>query len=129
MIVGFEQAVEAAERILPGEASSEDRDPRWQAVIAVADYIDTDPEPVWAFASRWGASPDEDLRIAIATCVLEHLLEHHFETIFPRVESACDDDPRFADCFARCWSFGQTNDPEHRRRFDALRMRVRQRKA
>src|SRR5262249_199406 len=32
---------------------------------------------VWSFALPWGSSEDVYLRAAIATCVLEDLLQHH----------------------------------------------------
>ena len=42
---------------------------------------------------RWGAAEAAmeyvylDLRQAIASCVLEHVLKHHFETFFQRLEA------------------------------------------
>jgi len=69
----------------------------------------------------WGANQDADLRAAIATCLLEHLLEHHFELIFPRVERRVSVDKLFADTFTRCAKFGQSDLPENARRFDALK--------
>ena len=60
----------------------------------------------------------------LAACILEHLLQYHFASIFPRVEAAARRDPRFADCFSHCWEFGQTEEPENRRRFDALKIEV-----
>lgn len=104
------ETIAAAERILPGHAAGDrELDPRWQAIIAVSEFIPTDPEQVWAFASRWGCSEDADLRAAIATCVVEHLLEHHFELLFPRVEALARENARFADTVKLCWEFGQAS--------------------
>ena len=73
-----EDAISSAESILPGHAAPDGEvDDRWQAIIAVAEFIETEPEAVWSFAEKWGGHPDDDLRMAITTCVLEHLLEHH----------------------------------------------------
>jgi hypothetical protein len=84
--MSVESAIRDAEWRLPGEAAPEgEKDPRWQAIIEVGEYTETDPEPIWTFVDHWGRSHDADLRTAIATCLLEHLLEHHFDTIFPRV--------------------------------------------
>ena len=67
-----QEAIADAESLLPGQPAAEGEvDPRWQAIIDVSEFIQTDPEPVWSFVSRWGSSPDEDLRMAIATCILE----------------------------------------------------------
>jgi hypothetical protein len=41
------EAIAQAEAILPGRAASEgETDPRWQAVIAVAGFIEAEPEAV-----------------------------------------------------------------------------------
>ena len=108
------EAIENAEAILPGVAAPEGQeDPRWQAIIAVAGFIEDEPELVWKFVERWGQYPDEDLRAAIATCLLEHLLEAHFEILFPRVERLARSNPCFADAVGMCWKFGNTRRPEN----------------
>ncbi len=97
------EAIRHANRLLPGMPAAEgEEDARWQAIIAVGDYIQTDPEAVWEFVRRWGVHPQVDVRDAIATCLLEHLLEHHFKTILPRVEQAITEDRLFADTLLRC---------------------------
>src|SRR5207248_3326080 len=81
------QTIARAERILSDrrrKPPEDGLDPRWQAVIKVGEFIETDPEQVWAFATKWGKHPSSDLRAAIATCLVEHLLELHFELVFPR---------------------------------------------
>ena len=89
--MGVREAIRDADALLPGEPAPDgEPDPRWQAILQVSDSIETDPEPIWAFAARWGCHSQEDLRDAIATVLLEHLLEHYFALIFPRVrELAC----------------------------------------
>jgi hypothetical protein len=110
------KAIEKAEAILPGRPAPDgEMDPRWQAIIAVGEFIETDPEAVWVFIQRWGKSRNEDLRMAIATCLLEHLLEHHFEAFFPRVSNLAKSSPAFAATVSRCGKFGQTK----KRRFAA----------
>lgn len=116
------KAIRAAEALLPGEPC-DGTDPRWQAIIAIGNFIESKPEPIWEFVLRWGGHPQEDLRDAIATLLLEHLLEHHFEAIFPRVEAAAAADPIFADMFLRCWKFGRSELPANAAKFDALRSR------
>jgi len=88
--------------------------------MCIADYIETNPEEVWQFVLDWGGHEQEDLRDAVACVLLEHLLEHHFDMIFPRVEKAVRQDRLFADMFCRCWKFGQSKLPENAKRFDAL---------
>ena len=116
------KAISDANAILPGIAAPDNaQDPRWQAIIAIADFVQTDPDPVWTFVARWGRHADADLRAAVATCLLEHLLEYHFPLVFPRVEDLVRRDPNFADTFAMCSKFGQSELPENASRFDALK--------
>lgn len=113
--------IRIANRILPGEASADDEIcPRWQIIIAIGEYIETDPEPIWKFISRWGPSSDEDLRSAVACCLLEHLLQHHFEQFIERVERKAVRSNHFRKMVAGCWEFGQSDLPEHRVRFRKL---------
>ena len=99
-------AIAAADALLPGrEAPEGQNDPRWQAVIRVADFIETNPEEVWEFAVRWGASSDPDLRMAIATCLMEHLLEQHPNRFTERLEQASLAIPLFAEMVSHCWNF------------------------
>jgi len=50
------ELIRDAEAILPGTPAPEGADdPRWQAIIAIGEYIETHPEDVWPFVARWGA--------------------------------------------------------------------------
>jgi hypothetical protein len=69
---------------------------------------------------------DDDLRAAIATCLLEHLLEYHFDLIFPRVETAVKSNARFARTAAQFWKFGEAEHPKRAERFDRLRAEIRE---
>ena len=114
-------AIAAAETLLPGRAAPDGEiDPRWQAIIAVGDFIEEEPDAVWSFILRWGSSRDEDLRAAIATCLLEHLLEHHFDEFIGQIEAASRGDARFGDTIARCGKFGKSEEPGRSARFDRL---------
>lgn len=119
-------AIAAAERVLPGEAAPEgEQDPRWQAIIEVSEFIRTDREEVWAFIGKWGCHPDDDLRMALSTCLLEHLLEYHFEDYIARVEELALRDHYFADTVSHSSEFGRTELPQNRKRFANLKRRIR----
>ena len=80
-----DEAIDHANAVLPGVAVPDGEiDPRWQAIIAVAEFIDSEPDAVWSFAAHWGIHQDPDLQAAVATCLLEHLFEHQFERVFAR---------------------------------------------
>jgi hypothetical protein len=113
--------IDQANAILPGVAAPEGaHDPRWRAIIAIGDHVETAPEEIWSFVASWGVHPDEDLRTAIACCLLEHLLEYHFDLIFPRVQELVEKEPLFVGTFAMCSKFGQSKLPENSSKFDAL---------
>jgi hypothetical protein len=118
------KAIREAEALLPGVPVEDGRDPRWQAIIAVGEHIEDDPEPVWGFISRWGGHAQADLRAAVATCLLEHLLEHHFAAYFPRVEERARADILFADTFLSCSAFGLSKEGENAARFEALKEKL-----
>jgi hypothetical protein len=100
------QAIRKAERVLPGRKAPEgELDSRWQAIIDVAEHIGQHPDQVWRFARKWGSHANPDLRMAVATCLLEHLLEHHFERLLPLVSEACRQSKRLADAFSSCSEF------------------------
>jgi hypothetical protein len=114
-------AIAKAEAILPGLAAPEgDIDPRWQAIIKIEEFIREEPDAIWIFILRWGCCADEDIRAAVATCLLEHLLEHHFARFFPKVSAAVVENILFADTFAKCHKFGQSGHEGKAERFDDL---------
>lgn len=125
MLNNVREAIEAAERILPGEVAPDDQeDPRWQAIMLIEDFVEDQPEEILRFVLKWGNHQQEDLRWAVACLLLEHLLKVHFEFIFPRVEEAAMADPLFADTFLKCWKLGKAKEEPNSRRFDALRSKL-----
>jgi hypothetical protein len=121
------EAINEANELLPGKPVLDGEDPRWQAIIRIGEYIESDPEPVWDFIRRWGSHAQEDLRDAIATCLLEHLLERHFTAYFPRLEQVVLPNTNFQDTLKRCWQFGQAGKPGNAKKFKALCEQLQQR--
>lgn len=120
------EAIGEAEATLPGRAApDEEIDPRWQAIIKVAGFIESEPEAVWVFIVRWGCHEDEDLRTAVATVLSEHLLGHHFADFFPKVTKAVEENALLGDTFSRCHRFGQSNDARNAPQFDGLKSKCR----
>jgi hypothetical protein len=90
-----------------GLIADENNDCRWQALIVVGEQVVRRPEVVWDAVQRYGISDDEDMRDGVATVLLEHLLEHHFERFFPLVKKAvASGKGMLRDTLARCWAFG-----------------------
>ena len=115
------RAIRRADSLLPGTPAPKNKnDRRWQAIMRVGNYIETNPDEVWQFVRRWGTHKQTDLRDAIACCLLEHLLQYHFDLILPRVEQTAKASKLFADTFTRCWKFGQSESQENSKKFDRL---------
>ena len=63
----IDRAIRVAQTLLPGEGGiTEESDPRWQALLAIAESVAEEPEAVWDFVRRWGAHHDGTLRHAVA---------------------------------------------------------------
>jgi len=119
------EAIARAKALLPGTAAPEGaEDPRWQAIIAVSAFVDSDPQAVLAFVQRWGVHPDLDLRQAIATCALEHLLESQFDACVPAVERLARSNRLFVETLAMCWRFGDLEVPENAAKFQELLQQI-----
>ena len=88
--------------------------------MLIEDHIPEQPEPIWSFTLKWGKHPQEDLRTAIAVLLLEHLLEHHFELVYPRVKVEVERSERFADTLRRCYWLGEAAWPANARKLDRL---------
>jgi hypothetical protein len=116
--------------ILPGRPAREgDIDPRWQAIIAVGEFIESEPEIVCDFAMRWARRPGADLQRAIACCLLEHLLECHFDLVFPRMCAAALLNARVAEHFTHWrWPFGQATRPRNVARLKRFASELRRRR-
>jgi len=129
----FEAALKHAETMLRLNPSSRTsgKNPKWAAVGALNKFIRWRPQQVWLVIRRWGQSDDPDTRAAIATCLLEHLLQYHFQTYIDRVDRLARSDPNFAHTVSFCWKFGQSEKCENSARFDAVieRANIRAREA
>jgi hypothetical protein len=55
--------------------------------------------------------------MAIATCVLEHSLERHFDTLIERVETAATGSPESARTVRACWTFRESDESQRAARF------------
>jgi hypothetical protein len=126
---GVERAIAHAETLLPGSPAAEGEvDRRWQAIIRVGEFIESEPEAVWAFVVRWGKHAQTDLRMAVATCLLEHLLDAHFEMMLPRVREAAMGSVRFAKTLEACWSFGRAGAVGNWQRVERVTREARRRR-
>ena len=102
---------------------------RWEAADQAGILITTRPEVAWALVVEFGRSKNADVRAAIATCVLEHLLEHEFDEYFTRLEAElATEDPELEDTFTLCWKFGVAEYGDRMRRWQKLRRMIEKRR-
>lgn len=88
--VALKRAISRADRLLPSRpAAAGQLDPRWQAIIRVGEFIESHPLEVCEFAIQWAKrTRGFDLSAAIHCCLIEHLLEHRFDLVFPMFREA-----------------------------------------
>ena len=119
--MNIEDVIKEAETKLSKKIVIEDeKNSMWQSIIKLSDFIELAPEKIWKFVAKWGNHESEDVRDAVATCLLEHLLELHFDTYFPALEKEVLNEKLFYDMFCRCWNFGQSAIPINKKRFKDL---------
>ena len=117
----IDRAIRVAQTLLPGQGGiTEENDPRWQALLAIAASVAEEPEAVWEFVSRWGLHRDATLRHAVAVLLLQQLLALHFDPYFKHVVRQVRESKPFADTFARCAKYGQCEAPGNSEAFDEL---------
>lgn len=106
---------------IDGDLGSPDENIRWQAAIALGCYCENDPSLIWPLVVKWGSSENDDVRAAISTCVLEHILEYHFEEYFYKLsEIVQSGNIYFRDSLKICYKLGQAKLPHNSKSFDRL---------
>lgn len=95
---------------------------RWQALLMLGQHAERHPDEIWPSVLKWGTVQNRDIRRGVACCILEHVLEHHFDPYFDRALShiACGH-RRFAYTLAYCWRLGQAGSQVSAQRFDAFK--------
>ena len=107
--------------VIDRDLASRSEHARWQAAIALGELAQSAPDRIWALVLKHGSRRHADVRMAIATCVLEHILEYHFDAFFPIVADATRRNQWFRDTFRSCWRMGQADVPRNARRWRGLK--------
>jgi hypothetical protein len=89
---------------------------RWQALTVIADFVDNRPDAVWTVVKRYGNSDDADLRMGIAVCLLEELLDRkrgtYEQLVFREIAAGRQ---WFASALRSCWDLGPSSAAKRRR--------------
>lgn len=87
------------------------REVRWQAIIVIGEYIPVGirNEEIWNLVIQY-SGVDDDMQQALATVLLEHLLEYDYDCTIKRIATAASDwNTTLRDVLERCWRFGQSD--------------------
>ncbi len=111
--------LELADLLIPDR----NNDIRWGILtIALSPILrDWEPEQLWPLVVKWGSVKNRDIRTGVGVCVLEHILEHHFDEYFRRSKQLIEGGNRlFGFTLSCCGKWGQTQEPANAEAFDAL---------
>jgi hypothetical protein len=76
---------------------------RWQSLIIIGEFLDKYPNDIFNLIVKYGSSKDEDMRTAVATILLEHLLEKDFKKYFSLYKNISKDNSYLLDTLSKCW--------------------------
>lgn len=117
--------VKFAMRDIDAALESGDESRIWKAAEQLGELAETEPRKIWSLVEKHGSSQNPEVRQAIATCVLEHVLQFHFDEYFSRVEQLINGgNSNFADTFRLCWKFDESWTNDDKRRWNALRSQL-----
>jgi hypothetical protein len=106
---------------LEGQFTQTDPEAWWAGAVAMGEYCESEPGSIWPLTVKYASHDHAEMRMAIASCVLEHLLEFHFDPYFGLSRDIIRSGNRaFADTFSHCWKVGEADRPENAAKFDAL---------
>lgn len=107
------------------QLASGDRVKRRKAAVDLAEHAENFPELVWPLVVKYGSSKDGNLRVAIATCVLDRVLQFHFDEYFPKAEElVLEGNPEFREALNCCWKYGLSEDELNASRWEKLLKRT-----
>ncbi len=99
----MEFILKMADRLIPDRNNNL----RWRALVLAGWYIDEFPSKVWPFVVKYGAVPNKDIRMGVACCLLEHVLQYHYDTYLPETEKLLFTDKNHIYTLRSCLCFGE----------------------
>jgi hypothetical protein len=119
MVIESQSGSQLAEIVRRFETN--DAEQIWTAAVEAGELIASRPDEVWELILDYGSRENADMRQAISSCMLEHLLEHNFERYFGRLEESINSgNKNLGQTFSLCWKFGQSNAESNALRWDRL---------
>jgi hypothetical protein len=96
--------------------SDKNNNVRWQALIVLGEYIPSGirNDDIWNIIENF-CDTDEDMQNALATILLEHLLEYDYDSTCQKLQSVTSEKIDFIrNLISRCWSFSEYKLPDIR---------------
>jgi hypothetical protein len=99
----------------------EPSDEIWQEAIRLAEYLDREPDRVFAIAMKaLSIAREADTLDALATCIIEHILERNF-SYFDHIEKEINrGNGRMIYALAMCRKFGESRNDVNAQRWEDL---------
>ncbi len=92
---------------------------RWGMLCVLGDFAESSPEALWPLVLKWGSAASEDIRMGVACCILEHILEFHFTRYFQRAKEEIErGNRRFTLTMSTCYKIGQAEKPRNAQALD-----------
>jgi hypothetical protein len=107
--------------VLTAAARDRDGERVWEIAIGMGDDALTRPNVIWDDVASALRFADDDGITAIATCILEHVLENSFDDYIGRVEAEIASGNRnMLEALKRSWKFEQAKTNENSARWDGI---------
>jgi hypothetical protein len=98
----------------------------WKGAAKLSEVVFGGPERIWNTVVKYGSQENEELQRAIALCVLEHILERHFDEYFPKIRQVfLAGNRHFRRTFLMCGKFGQACERSNSCMWDEFAMQTR----
>jgi len=94
----------------------------WLAATVLSYFVEKYPAQLLRIIRSVAQDSSDDQRTALAKCILEHLMENHFDDVINMVSQETDAELRYAlvDILARCWPFGEAEKKSNWERVESL---------
>lgn len=94
---------------------------RCSALLVLEEIAERNPEAAWPLVVKWGSDSRSNVRMLVASCVLESILRDRFREYFDRVRTIIESGNwRFGETLSHCYRLGQAKYPRNSMAWDEL---------
>jgi hypothetical protein len=94
----------------------------WSACVVLSYFVDQHPLQLFSIIQSVAEVASDDQRTALAKCLLEHLMESHFDFVIDSITIEPNPSQRFAlaDILSRCWPYGEAENHSNWKKVETL---------